>query len=194
MGVTTPDKFTKLAELDYAPTEEALAPEWLDLAHNGHFLWSVQVAHMGGHAWDPPFDVADISYTQEANTAGRRPLDELELTSRLRKVDDQDRVWWHVEAHIEQVDLQATLVRRESDGSLAVIDQATVSETTGTPTWKSIDRSVSATSVRESGVSTNDFAPVFMSLEAKVQTDGDLGKIRHLDAWEAIASPLAHIP
>jgi len=194
MTITTPAEFKSPARQDYATAEDAMADEWLTLIHGAHYLWSVQVSHMDGHAFDPPWDVTSTDYIQAPYQNDARSLADLEMTSRLRRPDENGEVWYRLVAHLEHAELRATLYRCNSDDTTDGIAEHNVSETNGDPTWRAIEGSVSDADARDFENGGNAYVPLFWELEGRVDADGNTGKLRHVDGWEAIATPRATIP
>lgn len=193
MGIVVPTEFKQLTLKNYATGEDAEAGEWTTLIEDLHYLWSVKIALLDGHVFDPPFTVGSTTYVGGATLSDGDAPEGFRMASRLRRlvgdtVDAPSEIIVSGRVFIEQADLRWTVTRLDDDRTTHQIAQSDVSEANGTPEWKELEFTLSEATVSNNGNASNAAQPIFHDIEIRTDADGNTAKLYQADGFEAVAT------
>jgi len=184
MSINIPDKFQTLNVRELTTGQNVQLDDWKNLVENQHYMWSRQIAHLGGYYFEPVWTTNSTSYkTVPSNKAA--DLEDLTCGGRLTKKTDAGEVVLFFGAVVAglTVDVEVYTISEGSIPDRSQIAQTNLTESSGARFWITALKVFDPSNLED-----------IVTLELQARGEAEPLEFYQFQAWEYVIDSSSDIP
>lgn len=166
--------------------ESGSETDWTDIVEATNWNYANAGVQICGRRWD--FLTTNTSYTTVNDTTNGADLDQWTPGARLTRAKGNGDYGIRLAYFGDEVDVEWTLVRRNSDGTRDQVAQVTFEQTNSSPQWAGTTVTLTEDDVSDGGLGSNRAVRIEHNLRAQMVADAANASIQQTAAWALVLS------